>query len=123
MIKLTFCLVRLPSLTREAFQAYWYDKHAPLVARHAGILRIRRYVQTHALDTPFNAALAASRGVTVEAYDGIAELWWDSLDDILATGGDEAARAAGLELLEDERKFIDLPRSPLWMNEEKVVVS
>lgn len=122
MIKLTFCLHRLPALTREAFQAYWYEKHAPLVARHAATLRIRRYVQTRALSTPFNDALRASRGVTAEAYDGIAELWWDSLDDILATAGDEAARAAGIELLEDERKFIDLARSPLWMNEERVVV-
>ena len=28
----------------------------------------------------------------------------------------------GGSLLEDERKFIDLPRSPLWWGEERVVV-
>ena len=31
------------------------------------------------------------------------------------------AREAGRELLEDEAKFIDLPRSPLWLNREEVI--
>jgi len=34
----------------------------------------------------------------------------------------ESALAAALELLEDEQRFIDLPRSPLWLGEENVVV-
>lgn len=120
MIKLTFCLHRLPSLTREAFQTYWHETHAPLVARHAQVLRIRRYQQLHALTTPFNDAIRASRDAP-QMYDGVAELWWDSLDDLLASGQSEDARAAGQELLEDERKFIDLPRSPLWLGEEKEI--
>jgi len=121
VIKLTFCLYRLPGLSREAFQAYWRERHAPLVAKHARILRIRRYVQTHALTVPFNEAIRASRQAP-EMYDGIAELWWDSLDDLAASGQSEEARAAGLELLEDERKFIDLVRSPLTLGEEKTIL-
>jgi uncharacterized protein (TIGR02118 family) len=121
LIKLTFCLHRLPALTREAFQDYWRERHAPLVARHAGILRIRRYVQCHALTVPFNDAIRASRGAP-EMYDGVAELWWDTLDDLMASGASEASRAAGLELLEDERKFIDLARSPLWLGEERTIL-
>ena len=39
MIKLTFCLVRLPHLSREAFQNYWYGTHAPLVASVAETLQ------------------------------------------------------------------------------------
>ena len=35
MIKLTFCLRRLPHLSREQFQTYWREQHAPLVAKHA----------------------------------------------------------------------------------------
>ena len=31
-------------------------------------------------------------------------------------------QAAGLALLEDERKFIDLARSPLWFGEEKRII-
>jgi uncharacterized protein (TIGR02118 family) len=121
MIKLTFCLHRLPNLSREAFQDYWFNKHAPLVAKHSKVLRIRRYVQMHALTTPFNDAIRASREAP-EMYDGVAELWWDSIDDLTAPPTQES-QAAGLALLEDERKFIDLARSPLFLGEEKVIVS
>lgn len=119
MIKLTFCLRRLPHLTREAFQKYWFENHAPLVAKHREVLRIRRYVQMHSGSDEMNVAIAASRAAP-QMYDGVAELWWDSFEDIL-TNDSEAARAAGLALLEDERKFIDLPRSPLFFGEEKPI--
>ena len=117
MVKLVFCLHRLPSLSREEFQRYWRDTHGPLVRRHAPSLRIRRYVQLHTVDDPINAALAASRGGP-EPFDGIAELWWDSADDLRAGAGSPEGQRAGAELLEDERRFIDLPRSPLWIAEE-----
>ena len=35
MIKLVFCLRRLPHLSREAFQRYWLDSHGPLVRKLA----------------------------------------------------------------------------------------
>lgn len=53
-------------------------------------------------------------------YDGVAELWWESLDDVFADVTPER-QAAGLALLEDERKFIDLPKSPLFFGEEKAI--
>jgi hypothetical protein len=53
-------------------------------------------------------------------YDGVAELWWDSLDDVFANITPDR-EAAGLALLEDERKFIDLQNSPLFFGEEKVI--
>ena len=123
MIKLTFCLHRLPSLSRDEFQRYWREQHAPLVASHAATLRIRRYVQMHSLadGDPVNAGLRASRGGP-EDYDGVAELWWDSLDDLAAATASDEGRAASLALLEDERRFIDLARSPLWLGREHVVV-
>ncbi|HTQ15148.1 MAG TPA: EthD domain-containing protein [Rhizomicrobium sp.] len=121
MIKLTFCLHRLPALSREAFQRYWFERHAPLVARHSQALRIRRYVQMHAATTPFNDAIREGRGAP-EMYDGVAELWWDSLDDVAAATATPEGQAAGQALLEDERKFIDLPRSPLFFGEERVIV-
>jgi uncharacterized protein (TIGR02118 family) len=123
MIKLTFCLHRLPSLSRDEFQRYWREQHAPLVARHAAVLRIRRYVQLHSLPDgdPANAGLQASRGGPAD-YDGVAELWWDSLDDLAAATASADGRAASLALLEDERRFIDLARSPLWLGREHVVI-
>src|SRR2546422_1242653 len=81
MLKLVFPLRRLPTLSREEFQRYWYETHGPLVRRHAKALRIRRYVQLHTLDDPINAALQESRGAE-EPYDGVAELWWESRADL-----------------------------------------
>jgi hypothetical protein len=92
------------------------------VTRHAGTLRIRRYVQTHAVETDLDGVLAASRSSEPSFYDGVAELWWDSLEDLVAAYSTDAGQAAGAELLEDELRFIDLPRSPLWLGEENVVV-
>jgi uncharacterized protein (TIGR02118 family) len=121
MIKLTFCLVRLPQLSREAFQSYWFETHAPLVKRHARALGIRRYVQTHSADPALSVDLRQSRGGP-EQYDGVAQLWWDSLEDLVALLAKPEAIEAGRALLEDERKFIDLPRSPLWWGEDKTII-
>lgn len=121
MIKLTFCLVRWPELTREAFQDYWFTKHAPLVRKHSATLGLRRYVQLHSFDPALSEGIRTSRGGP-EQYDGVAELWWDSFDALAKHLSNPAAAEAGRDLLEDERKFIDLARSPLWWGEEKVVV-
>jgi uncharacterized protein (TIGR02118 family) len=123
MLKLVFCLRRLPHLSRAEFQRYWHDQHGPLVARHAATLRIRRYVQVHTtLDDTLNDGLRASRGGP-EAYDGVAELWWNGPEDLAAATATAEGRQAGLALLEDERRFIDLARSPLFVAEEHVVIS
>jgi uncharacterized protein (TIGR02118 family) len=121
MVKLVFCCRRLPHLSRAEFQRYWHETHGPLVRRHAEILRIRRYVQTHTLEHPINAALAQSREAP-EEFDGIAELWWDSIDDLAAATATAEGRAASLALYEDERRFIDHARSPLWVCEERPMV-
>lgn len=121
MIKLTFCLVRLPHLTREAFQTYWHGTHAPLVASVAETLRIRRYVQLHSLPVEASAGIRASREAPPE-FDGVAELWFDSLEALVENGRRPEAQKAGAMLLEDEKRFIDLPKSPLWWGQERVVV-
>src|SRR5438094_930384 len=101
MLKLVFPLRRLPTLSRVEFQRYWYETHGPLVRRHAKTLRIQRYVQLHTLDDPINAALRESRGAG-EPYDGVAELWRESREDLeqaLATPeAPQAARAGRLTL-------------------------
>ena len=121
MVKLVFCLRRLPHLSREEFQRYWRETHGPLVRTHAGALRIRRYVQVHTLDDPLQDALRASRGGP-EAFDGVAELWWESRADLAAAIADPAGQQAARELLDDERRFIDLARSPLWIGEEHPII-
>jgi uncharacterized protein (TIGR02118 family) len=123
MIKLVFTLRRREGMSREVYQRYWREQHAPIVQRHAETLRIRRYVQTHTRATELDDVIAASRGSEPgAAYDGVAELWWDSLDDLIAGYSTEAGQAAAAELLEDEQRFIDLTHSPIWLGEEHAVV-
>jgi len=121
MIKLSFCLRRREGLSRSDFQRYWLEKHGPLVRRHATNLRICRYVQLHTLEDTLNDALRETRGGP-EAYDGVAELWWESREDLAAAIATPEGQRAGAELLEDERRFIDLARSPLWIAEEHPII-
>ena len=121
MIKLTFALTRRPDLTREAFQAYWLHRHAPLVKTCQHALRIRRYVQLHSLPPEISADLRASRNAP-EPFDGVASLWFDSIDDMQDAGRTPQGRQAAQELLEDERRFIDLANSPIWIAEDHRVV-
>jgi uncharacterized protein (TIGR02118 family) len=121
-VKLVFCLRRRDGMSQEEFLAYWLEKHGPLVRSHAETLRIRRYVQLHPLEG--SAAADALRGVRhgPEPFDGVAELWFDSEEDIAAAARSDAARTAATALLEDERRFIALERSPIWLHAEHVLV-
>ena len=121
MIKLTFCLRRRDGMTLDEFQRYWRDEHGPLVRRHADTLGIRRYVQLHRRPSPVDDALRASRGGP-EPYDGVAELWFDSVDALAVAASSPEGQAAGAALLEDEQRFIDLEASPLWIGEEVEIV-
>jgi uncharacterized protein (TIGR02118 family) len=121
VIKLTFCLHRRDGLSLEEFQRYWREEHAPLVQAHAEVLGIVRYVQAHTRRSTAGDAVRASRGGP-EAYDGVAELWFDSEEALIANASSEEGMAAGAALLEDERRFIDLERSPLFLAEEVEIV-
>jgi uncharacterized protein (TIGR02118 family) len=122
MIKVVFMVRRREEMTREEFQRYWREEHAELVKRHADVLGIRRYVQTHARDTDLDDALARSRGSEPRQYDGVAELWWDSIDDLMGAAVSEEGQTAQQLLLEDERRFIDVANSPIWLGEEIAVI-
>ena len=120
LVKLQFCLRRLPALSRDEFQRYWREQHAPLVAAHADVLGIRRYVQRHAVAQPVFQRMGHTRG-GLAPYDGVAELWWDG-DRRLDAAQAEAARRANQLLLDDERRFIDLPASPIFFVDDHEVV-
>ncbi|MFN0146314.1 MAG: EthD domain-containing protein [Dehalococcoidia bacterium] len=116
MIRLTFVLRRQPTMSRDEFQHYWRTVHGPLVASFATSLDILRYVQLHAVGS--RPAGDGPRGPMEEPYDGVAELWWRNRAALVAASGSATGRAAGAALLADEATFIDLPRSPLWLNHE-----
>jgi uncharacterized protein (TIGR02118 family) len=121
MVKLIFCLRRRDDISEEEFHRYWRDEHGPLVARHASALGIRRYVQVHTVSGPVNSLLAATRG-SPEAYDGVAELWFDDADALARSAGTDEGLAAAAELGRDEARFIDHGRSPLFVAEEHTVI-
>jgi uncharacterized protein (TIGR02118 family) len=121
MIKIVFCLRRRSELSREEFQTYWRTTHAPLVQSHAAALGIRRYVQVHSIDDAISTAVAGPRH-SPEPFDGVAELWLDSVDALMVAGSSDAGRRAAAALLEDERRFIDLEHSPLFLADELVVI-
>jgi uncharacterized protein (TIGR02118 family) len=121
MIKLVFVIRRREDSPPEEFHRYWLEEHGPLARSLLEPLGARRYVQTHTLGTDLNAALAASRG-TAEAYDGLAEIWWDSLEALLAVLSTEEGQHAGGTLIEDEARFIDFARSSLFVTEEHTIL-
>jgi len=122
MIKIVYCLTRKNGLSRAEFQDYWRNNHAPLVRAHAAILGIERYVQSHTLDSLFGDAANRARA-GVSGYDGVAELWFASLEALERGAGDPEAVEAGRILLEDEARFIDFARSPLFLAQEHEIIA
>jgi uncharacterized protein (TIGR02118 family) len=120
VLKLTFCLRRLPTLSLAEFQDYWLNKHGPLVRSLQPALGMVRYVQLHRLPGDLADGMRRVRGAP-EPYDGVAELWWESEETYRAARRNPEAREGGRELLADEAKIIDLPRSPLWLSREEVI--
>lgn len=123
MIVITFLLRKLPELSDEEFHRYWRENHGPLVASHADVLGIRRYLQLHALDSPLGDAVAATRDCEPHDWDGIALVWLDSEESLAAMAGSEERQAAAAALLEDERRFLDLPRCQLYLSEDHTFVA
>jgi len=111
MIKLMVLLRRKPGMGAEEFHRYWRDVHGPLVMNIPEFMRhIRRYVQSHSLDS---AGLDFPAGAT--AYDGAAELWFDSIEAMNAAFHEPRY----LEIVrDDEQKFLDLPNCAVMVVEE-----
>ena len=120
MIKIVYCVKRRADVAPAEFHKYWLEKHGPLVRSFAKTMRARKYIQSHTIEPEQNVALAASRGM-LPAFDGITEVWWDSMEDFRAGGATPEGQAAGRALIEDESKFIDLTGSHLFLTEEHTI--
>ena len=117
MIKFVMCLTRHPRMTREEFRDYWKNKHGPFFMKNADNMGAKRYVQSHTLNTPLNEGLRASRGMLPE-YDGVAEVWFESEEALVAGMSSPEGQQLGAALLEDERNFIDHSKSSAFIVEE-----
>jgi hypothetical protein len=117
MVKLIYCLRRLPHLSLEEFQQHWLEHHSQFGKR---VKSLRRYVQYHALaNDPIREALKQAGASGVETYDGLAIAWFDSLAAMQDEMGKDPAVAAALA---DEKYFIDHSRSTALLVDEKVIV-
>ncbi|HEX3782080.1 MAG TPA: EthD domain-containing protein [Pseudonocardiaceae bacterium] len=122
MIKITYALRRRPELSAEEFHRYWRTEHAALVRQHASAMGLRRYVQSHTIETPVDEPLRAARSPEPEPYDGVAELYFDSVESLVASLSSTEVQAIGAALVDDEQRFVDVARSPIWITEEYVVL-
>lgn len=122
-LKVTFCLRRLPSLTCEEFRDYWLNRHAALVFSLKDDLKIWKYVQSHPHpDALLSSNIQKSRG-SPTGYDGIAEVWWERLEDLEVALSSAPGKNASKILYADERKFIDFANSPIWFAEEYEIIT
>ena len=106
MIKLIYCISKKAGLTDEEFFRYWEDIHGPIGAR---IPRLRKLVQSHRLTVPGDRHQPD--------YDGLAELWFDDVEALLAARQSPEWKAS----TEDEANFIDHNRVAYFVSEERVI--
>lgn len=122
MIKFVCLIPRRKDMTREQFFARWQGGHGALMRRHADVLGVRRYVQSHRIDTPAMKEFMALRGWPDVDYDGLTEVWLDSLEAFDASTKSPAGAAAIKELAVDEAQFCDQSRVLVFMSEEHQIV-
>jgi hypothetical protein len=117
MIKLVYCVRRKAEITESEFYRYWLEEHGPLVKSVAHVLRARRYVQSHSTAAGVNASLSEGRGLG-DPFDGITEVWWESIDELVAGTATAEGQEAAKRLQIDESHFIDFADSRLFLTEE-----
>jgi uncharacterized protein (TIGR02118 family) len=104
-------------MSREEFKNYWMNKHGPFFMENAGTMGAKKYVQSHTVDTPLNEGLRSSRGMLPE-YDGVAEVWFDSEEELMAGMSSPEGQKLGAALLDDEGNFIDHSKSSAFLVKE-----
>ena len=117
MIKLIMCLTRRADLSREQFQDYWLNRHGPFFQKNAGLMRAKKYLQAHTIDTPLNDGMRELRGMLPE-YDGVAEVWFESEEDLMNAMSSPDGQQLSEALLKDEANFIDHAKSSAFIVKE-----
>lgn len=83
-VKVIALLKAQPGMSRESFKKRWVEDHAPLALR---MERLRGY--------RINIAIDEQEIAGELPYDGTAELWWDSAEDMRADFESEPGVFAG----------------------------
>jgi len=107
MIKLVYCITKKPDLTDEEFFHYWKNVHGPIGALIPGL---RKLVQSQRISVPGDESKPD--------YDGIAELWFHNVEDLLAARQSPEWKAS----TEDEANFIDHSKVAYFVTEEHTIL-
>ncbi len=92
-------------------------KHGPFFMKNADAMRAKKYIQSLTLDTPLNEGLRSSRGMMPE-FDGVAEVWFESEEELMAGMSSPEGQELGAALFKDECNFIDHSKSSAFIVEE-----
>ena len=117
MVKVSVLIKRKDGMSPAEFHDYWRNKHGPLALTVTDFIsHFRRYVQCHQVPQDELKALPSH---TVSEYDGIVELWADSVEDVA-----QAFASKGYQevIRRDERNFSDDSKGVICMVTEDVVI-
>jgi uncharacterized protein (TIGR02118 family) len=90
-VKVIALLKAGPGMARDAFKKRWVEEHAPLALRMGRMTGYR-----------INVAIEEQELTGELPYDGTAELWWDSVEDMRADFDSDSGVFAG----EDADSFV-----------------
>lgn len=111
-VKFVVFIKRRPGMTRQEFVDYHRASHAETFMADPTMRRLcRKYVQSHPVPPGIE-------GIPESPFDGIAEVWFDSLDD-LREAFSSATYMANIRT--DELKFMDLEHSVDLVTEENAI--
>ena len=123
MIRISYLMRRLSHLSLAEFQAYWSEKHPRAAPPDAfSTLGVKRYVQVLPLESDARDLVIGPRSGLVEPFDGIAELWVDSLEALERDWSTEKAKEYLQIFFKDEQNFIDWTRSTILVSREIVAM-
>jgi uncharacterized protein (TIGR02118 family) len=112
MIKLIVVVKRNPAMSPTQFHHYWRTEHARKVRSIPACMKyIRHYVQAHALEAEYTTG--------DPAYDGTAELWFDSVEDKDAFFSDPEYLAI---VAPDEHVFADMDKTRFLVCREENII-
>jgi uncharacterized protein (TIGR02118 family) len=123
-MKLLSFIRRREGMTPEEFEHHWRHVHGELVLSHIAAIRCKRYVQTHLAHPEVFSAMNDPRGgpaSVAEPYDGVAELWWETADDFLASLESPDGKAAWAEIAADEPNFVNYKTTYNFIGEEVLI--
>ncbi|CAH1655666.1 MULTISPECIES: EthD domain-containing protein [unclassified Chelatococcus] len=123
MLKLNFCMRKRPDRSLNEFSNYWREQHGPYaLSGRTARLGMRRYVQNHLVATPLAEPLARLVAPALAPYEGICQLWFDGEDAVLETRSSADGAAATQDLVDDERRFLDLPNCAIRFYREEFCI-